>query len=125
MSLRCSSAVLSSLKTSARTIAKSFAIWQNPSSSISHALNPFALYRRKSARSAKIREEGEERHRKAVKLFGILEVAAKLFRRKFIKAPIDLRYSTQQWPELAAIVRGGYSSRSEVPIDCCPIGLPL
>jgi hypothetical protein len=60
----------------------------------------------------------EERHRKAVKLFGIMEVAVELLRRKIMKVPIDLRYSTQQWPEPAAIIRGGYSPRREVPMDC-------
>jgi hypothetical protein len=49
---------------------------------------------------------------KAVKVFGIVEVAVELYKKKFIKVSIDLRYSTQQSPELAAIVRGGYSPRS-------------
>jgi hypothetical protein len=41
-----------------------------------------------------------------------------LFRIKFIKVTIDLQYSTQQWPEWAAIVRDGFSPQSGVPMDC-------
>jgi hypothetical protein len=60
----------------------------------------------------------EELNRKAVKLFEMMEVAVELFRRKLIKVSNDLLYSTQQWPERAAIVRWGYGPPSEVPMDC-------
>jgi hypothetical protein len=71
--------MLNSLKTLARTIAQSFATWQNHSSSVSHALSHFALYRG-NVRAILENPLKEEWNRKAVKLFGILEVAGELFK---------------------------------------------